>query len=226
MGRGRKLPLPIGRLHALFSSEGQDVKTQERALSLKTARRKLARGSIAFACVLAMFIGIHVPYAFGSSELQVEDTGFNGTADSVSTQPNTDMWDIAISTNGKLRNKAGKNDTLAKENVDKVILQRADGSSVEGWSASIGTGEDDAGTIYIDFQKRLAPLAEYRIVLKSGIRSAGGASFSSDETISFKTDAECDNGLTVYQNVLIVVAAACIAVGIVVEARRVRKRLR
>ncbi|MGI6034059.1 MAG: hypothetical protein ACOX69_11620 [Coriobacteriales bacterium] len=203
---------------------------------MKTALRFLTNRNVYTLCAvlmgafLTLLVVLLVPAGASavSSNISVKSVSFGGeSSDSVSTQPHYESWDIAIDTDGYLRNTGGSKDSLALSNAAKVSLTYADGTPVEGYSVRIGSGEGERGVIYIELEQSLDPLTEYKITISDDLtEKLTHRTLGEDYTTSFTTDAECDNGLTVYQNALIVVTAVMLVVGVVVMVRRRKRGLR
>lgn len=113
-------------------------------------------------------------------------------------------------------------------NWEKVSLQTADGTPVEGvriYSLQANS-EDRQGTIYIDLDDgtRLAPLSEYHIVVEPGLTTYSGAHTSTERfEVDFRTNGDLGGGVTVAGVVVGVTVVAVLVAGIAVQVRR-RKR--
>lgn len=195
------------------------------------ARGKHSLCVLAALCALLVLIaGLVCPRAFADErpqEVFVEGISYNHDAGgAVTTKPNTIMWDIAVDFSVNVAVPAeGEDDGFIQRNLDRVHLYKADGSEVRGWHASVEGGGKRA--IYIELDEWLDPLAEYQVVVDAGLEAAeSNCVLASEYRESFMTGALCTNGLTVYQNAWIALAALVSIGGIAIQVWRVRGRKR
>ena len=111
------------------------------------------------------------------------------------------------------------------ENYAKVRLQARDGTPVE--SAVVyslrGNGEDREGCIYIDLEEgaRLAPHADYQVVVEPGITTfSRSASSAQRYVIDFRTNGDIGGVWTVSRAVLAAMAGAALLAGVAFGVRR------
>lgn len=144
----------------------------------------------------------------GSTEI---DAGTN-----ISPVPPLDhVWKLSLhfSKNVSYAN-AGRDDAFIKQNLSRIKLMTANGEEAEGYHVRAGGTQSERQTIYIDIDKWLKPLTEYRIVIEPGIQAANGEDVSTTRyVVKFKTNAQCENGFTVYQNAMIFVIPAILLAG-------------
>lgn len=121
----------------------------------------------------------------------------------------------------------GADTAFIEENVQKVHLLDARGNEVEGCTVRAGNGRDDRRIIYVQATEWLKPLSTYTVHIDAGIQAANGTDVSAQPyDVTFRTSAECPNGLTLYQNVLIPACILMLAAGVVVMVIRTRREQR
>ena len=113
------------------------------------------------------------------------------------------------------------------ENNKKLVsLRRADGKPVEKYAVTTGLGHDERHVIYLFNRERLTPLTKYQIVVAPGIQAKNGNVTTEEYVVDFKTDPYCKNGLTVFQNIGIIVGASILVLGITIQLIRRRQNRR
>jgi hypothetical protein len=121
----------------------------------------------------------------------------------------------------------GGDETFAKENCEKVHVVDMGGNELAQTEVYTISDKDYRQFIYIRLNDWLAPLTTYRIVVDSGIQAANGEDVSEVGYVyEFTTGAQCSNGLTIYENVLIPVVVIVFVAGVLVQVVRVRRNRR
>lgn len=119
----------------------------------------------------------------------------------------------------------GQDDTFVTENLGRVHLRYVDGTDVENVRVYGAHDQGDRRLIYVETQGWMRPLTVYHVVVDAGVTAANGEDVLASEYVyEFKTDSSCSNGLSVYENVMIPAAVVLVAVGVAVQAVRVRRR--
>ena len=117
--------------------------------------------------------------------------------------------------------QVGRDRAFIEENKSLISLRRADGKPVEKYGVTVGYGHDERQVIYLFPNEWLSPLTKYQIVVAPGIQAANGEDVTTEEyVIEFTTDPYCENGLTIFQNIGIIVGVSVLALGIVVQLIR------
>jgi hypothetical protein len=121
-----------------------------------------------------------------------------------------------------------RSDDFAENNLSLITLEKADGTPVEDYSVVAGVSNDDRRVFYIYIYDWLDPLTEYQVVMAPGIEAANGEDVSDEEyTFTFKTDARCKNGLSIYENIGIPTVGILLLCGMTFQiVRSVRQRRR
>lgn len=119
----------------------------------------------------------------------------------------------------------GADASFVQENLDKVHLQKADGTEVAfSWTEGAHDMQDRC-LIYVWIDEWLDPLTEYRVVVDAGIVAANGEDVLAEPaTFEFKTSSLCANGLSIFENVGMFLVALVVVAGATVQVTRVVRR--
>lgn len=122
---------------------------------------------------------------------------------------------------------AGRDDAFIENNVEKVHVLDAQGNEVEGLTVCAGSSREERQLLYVDITEWLAPLTTYTVYIDEGIQAANGVDVSTESyEFTFRTSAQCSNGLSLYQNILIPTFIILIVCGVATGIIRTRKERR
>jgi len=182
---------------------------------------------LAAAAFLAAALALSTPsvaYGAGGVEL-AECTVINGEVDVSPVPSNAWKFWLHFSKNVSYANN-GQDRAFIEDNAAKIHLLTEDGKEVEGYAVRPGGTQEERQVMYIDLHEWLEPLTVYQIVVEPGILAANGSDVSTERyVITFRTSALCQNGLTVFENALMVVVPVVVAAGVVgavIKRRRAR----
>lgn len=117
-------------------------------------------------------------------------------------------------------------DAFVRENLEKVYVMDSAGRRVDSIVTEGASGPEDKTVIYLRATDWLAPLSEYTVVARAGIRAKSGVDATAVEyRTMFTTGAECSVGLNVYQISALVVCGLALVIGLIVSSVR-KKRAR
>ena len=195
-------------------------------------RALLRIGFIAFAAALLAMVPIAASpdRAHADGGVFVTDFAFGGgdfEPDVVPPEP-TGIYRLVVEFDKNVSwARRGEDDSFVKENLEKVHLVYEDGTPVEGAEIKPAYGQSDRRLIYVFADDWLRPLTTYRVVVDAGIVAANGTD-ATDQPYEFEftTTADCENGLTIYENVAIPVVGVLVVAGIAVQVVRTARSRR
>lgn len=142
------------------------------------------------------------------------------------TVPN-DTWYIVLAFDKNVSYARPNTDgAFVQENLGRVHLRRADTGEEAPFSVRPGGTMEERQLLYVTTDDWLEPLCDYELVVDAGVTAANGEDVLDEPyVLRFTTADGCANGLTVAQNVLLVVAPLVLLAGVAVAVvRRVRAR--
>lgn len=123
---------------------------------------------------------------------------------------------------------AGRDAAFIENNIEKVRVLDAQGKEIEeDYVVHAGSSREERQLLYVDITEYLAPLTTYTVYIDAGIQAANGVDVSTESyEITFRTSAQCSNGLSLYQNISILTCVILIACGVTAGIVRTRKERR
>lgn len=211
--------------------EGEGLQCPKKLGTLSLDMAILAKNKLVSAMCVLLFAACLAPVAAAPAFADggVHYTGiYFGSAKPDAVPPEPHLGYLAVLEFDKNVSFAndGRDDAFIQQNIDKVHVRRAwDGTEVGGFAIKPGGTREERQLIYINNDEWPAPITAYEIVMEPGIAAANGQDVTDREyVVTFTTGPQCENGLSIYQNVGIPVGIALLVAGAVVQAVRVHRR--